>query len=1056
MLVAGGLYFKKSCSRARFLQRRWNSSANDVKALVESLMLSSKFKYEKTHLTRPVRRNIPLIPNYRPLKFKEGDRKQALVTSKVIWDNNDSKDFGKLFISHFILRHLNRTRAFVTYQDGLKIANSFIESISKAFKSWNLRNDELGVLQFLGLYALSDRQSCERFVTSFIDEDITTEEVVSIEQCLDCYSPRLQGDKIDLDIVQSERSSPLELPIIKKIANLNPIYLIDTKKLEEFHDYIEGEYQEDTLRSKLNDLENFGKLSFEFNFLLAMFKLHKKSDTLFLEVHERLDVNISNLLRFSLFDRIIPEYDLIKKLPKESIRKVFYRYVALLDLEGDSLEPWLEHVTSHLLQHTDLFSSNFSAWKSNDIMFIGPKVPNIILPTALTDKILPSGDLSGEMEFQVEKLGKDHLLSVIQGAIMTNGIPTDEEKGIRIYYKTVLNHVDANINKQAVVDTSFGRIKCSCLTYMGLFALADREQCSTFILSFWENGPTKLDLNYLMEQTKYLVYEKGVPSLGINQDVTQQPKSALALPALSNKSLYTRFILVNCSIISGQDRGRDKNKKNRWLYDEDIKQCLHSWCELGATRYRLLVRYHLMKKLNSENIELIPDLMRLLTSNQFYNFLLSSANTFDLIENRKYKSLLIKRRFNNTLLHSQFSQYVSILYLNGQLEKWVERLTLLFSDLVNDLNYLDSKDLIHCFREEFGKLELSLTSLLKEQRYKKLKDQHTDLPLPEIQDVKYSLNSALAIKVSQLYLKFAIDLLILNHGLDSFIKSKMEMFDIISFYLKQNDNQVQKLSNVANTFEYLGYWLVDQNTIERKQLMTSLLNHALDKPLIPFDTKRVPMLDMVLKNTPRNNLHSFFIWDSSEIMLPIVNHSDSLAKLLSVNYFISRSFMSQLKNTGGEKINRLSDICTKFNSVGADYYKFAVYSKTLSLNLGPNIAEKLTLLLLDKKFESIVVHCSLILNPFSSSKYSQLISEHNKNSYLFMKFNHQSFSQYLGYLAFRDANVIDQWIDMIFSKLSLRMKDKPSHQQETVLAQFSDEVDHYFKDIMPRKLGSTR
>lgn len=1039
-----------------------NRQSLDQNKIVDLLMKSSKTETTRHRINKnsdfkkdflihdilelpEVSKSVGLFP---PITYKE-------------FDKEDIENLGALYLKYITVKYIFSTRPHKNFSEAYDYSDTVLKVVSLKFNT-----NDTSFLEYIGQFCITDISACNRFMEGFFIEDAkSTQFIEPFCSYFNRITPPHKANLIDFNMIWNTEiaNSEIELPKLEDPENaFNPLYLVDSSHISQvLSSTMFGTTQEDArISNKLSDLQNYGKLMFEFYIVKHLFCKLDITDPLFVDIIKNIHTLFEEIINFSGLTRIVncSQYTSIQSSKNFNFTEAFYQYVGVLDINNKAEENLVEQWVDKFLDYIIINSGVSIKILKSESHRLTPKkpifkkqrnlpiVPCIQIGEAMTEKIFPHGYVDFAMLDEICKLGKSSIsLAFKQYLVVTRLGETEYEKYKyeKEFMEVVNSHIDDSIKVKNIIPRFFSQnnIPYTGNHLVGLFLIEDFEGCIAFLNSFFAEAYDPHSFNKATNYMKWLTYDSKMPTFRIaNSEVSA--RSPLYLPPLRDSSMITRFLMLNNSIIR-PSFGSFKNKN--WKRNNSLKGCLHSWHGLGNLLYKVCVQLHLINKLSQNSAPYIQEILKLLTSNNFYKTLLDNSNVFQLLENSDYESLLIEKRYMNTLVNAQFSQYLAALHITDQraVHNWTLDLVKLFVNVIENLNSEEIIDFIHKFEHEFRKHNFSLCRNFTANIIKSIDQKDIIIDLPIINKLN-QIPSAFLEDVGKYFTSYIIARFNIHYGLDSFINAKVDTLNMIE-EVSQRDTIKGILGDLTFN-QYIGILVFEDGIVETQNKLLKFLGVILSSKAKHMDVSRLPKFGLMLKENNVNN--GFSVWGNS-IQFPRLAKCDSLHNILLVNFYISRSFFL-ITGSHSENINELPDLCTKFNTIGGDFYNYLirkhVYSYTEKHLLPEPIIERVITLLLDRVFMSIVCYKSGILyDPFGLDEYAKLAKKVMKNNYYFLRFSSQSFRQYMGSLCYHDINKADEWVGSLVNTLLKEISSSPTiHKKYQLLNNLESKMNSYY------------
>ncbi|CUM46594.1 uncharacterized protein AC631_02046 [Debaryomyces fabryi] len=982
------------------------------------------------------------------------------------YDTADMENLGQLYIKYITVKYIINTRPHIRFTEAFNYADNLLECAAMAFDS-----RKSSFLEYIGQFCIADISQCNQYIEGFFVEDAKSSQLVdSFVSYFLKIAPRFKSDLVDYTLIWDSvvPNSTIEIPKLEYAKDVfNPLFLVDSSNATKF---MSCSIFDETLNSaligdKLQDLQNYGKLMFEFYTVKHLFYKLDISNPLFINIIKNLDSLFDNIISFSALTDVIncPQYFSIKRdiRTKSNSNEIFYQYLGVLDLNNNIIENLVEKWVGRLVDYL-IANSNGNEidptikFKKNPVLLPQykkqknlPVVPCLTMSESMSGKVFPHGYADTIMLDELGKLGQSCISLAFKNYLVTNGLGDTENENLKHekeFVDIVSNHINESIKVKNITPNEFSNSAAPFTSnqFLGLYLIEKFEDCMSFLNQFFVGGYSPSKFESSTSYLKYLAYQTNMPSFRIRPNIGLKDSSPLRLPPLNDTSRTTRLLLLNNSVIKPSF---GTYKSRNWKRNNSLKNCLHLWHNWGSLLYKVSIHHALLSKLSQVSSPYIQELFKLLTSNNFCKYLLDDSGNFELIENTDYQALLMEKRYTNSLINAQLCQYLATVHMYDPnvIKEWSLSFVELFINLIENLNSEEVLHLINTFTEKFKMHKFSLCQTFADNIIGKIKEERVVIDIPYINEPsKYSIASLEEIGKS--FLSYSIASFNIHYGLDSFINSKIDTMDMMKEVAETKS--IKALLYGKSIYQYIGLLVDQKGNTEAQRVIYNFLEQILNTKAKPLNLSKIPTLKLKI-NEKVNGGSDFSVWKNA-IQFPKI-HNDALHKLLLVNFYVSRTFF-QLTRSHGGNIHELPDLCTKFNTVGGEFYKFLVvkhaYNQQSSkaLLLPEVILEKSIKLLTDRIFMSIVCYKSGILyDPFNNAEYLKLTKKVMKNNFFFLRFSSQSFRQYMGSLCYHDIDSADDWVGNIVNTLLDELCDASTlERQHQLLNELESEMQKYY------------
>lgn len=814
--------------------------------------------------------------------------------------------------------------------------------------------DLLSFSRTIGYFCYEDEAECEKYLISFLGEDARTK---ALSRLFGTYFSLIVSSdmKIDYNLIwnTSIPNVDFELPKLEKFKKFNLSYLLSTSVLKKYLGKLVHGDQQ-LILNKHEQLYSFGKLAFTYYTTLSVLRRHSETAELYRAIDTIVD-SAMTFIKFSGIRNVVASPEILTILRRENSPSTdfFFRFLGLLEIENSQL------IRSWIQTLVDS-----SLYGFQDQLF--KKRYSSVSNGQLS---LKKPDLSDSNSLQIHHLGllgKSFLNYIASKLALSSDVVHIYENTDRIH-----SQVENIFRKSLGVSSNFDH-----LPLIGKFS--STEDFSSILKEF---SPDTSVFNL-----KHLLSTRATPSITMNEAQFDN-KDTFTFPKLNDRSRISRLLMVNSSIIQ---RKKYNHGPNSWKYDGILKTNLLAWKLHGQALFEYHLRKSLYEHLHRDHLENLEDLFKTLTSNSFAKVALDSANVFnEIIQDSRYIEYLIQSSDKN-LANSQFGQYISALDLQDSeiIPRWTDNISRLFAQLFDTLRVEDINPFIRELDRQVHSHRFSLTEARNKKRFEEL-----ELHFGKGQPVQ-ELQEPVQPRQLHAYQKYVVDLFLLNERLPSFIEKRQDMLRFLEDSASAPNFNYAMLQSVG-----------DMNAFKQ------VLEQAWGSSSRPFDAK-IPHLNYEvseLKSGP-----GLYCWNQ-ELCLPCAE-SSLLHKLLLVNYFLSREFFKSM-GIRSKNVHTYPDICTKFGTLGGDYYNYLVVKNVEHYFQGES-ASSIIALLQDRQFMAIICSFSdLLYHPIELDHYRSSMEQHVTNNYYNLRYSSQSFRQYIGLISYQNPCLIDSWVEKIVTSL---------------------------------------
>lgn len=1004
----------------------------DTKQLIDEVIDQSKFNNRQNSDA-----SFPTAPKLQfrdPVMSLPGLRNNVSFPdiNFVKWRSHlDLEELGKLYMHYVSTRYLLSTRPWLQKDDISKFAVSLVDHLTALY---NEQHCDVSFLTYIGQFALSELRAAEGFVLSVFEESpkamAFAEPFPDHFNALSAHLPPKE-EVMDYHLVWDPNAAkmPLEFPALRRPSeNFHYLYMCDVGRSFPRITAI------GPISRRLDVLEQFGKLSFEFHAAHSLLMAYKTSDHTFGEIASRIMGKFDSILRLSSFRKVLKGEDLVYC----GSTTMFHRYLGLFDLcnSPGEVSSWLQILVKWQRKGDSDVSLEGLSRSGPDVKYLKhlPKVPKISLPSNMAATLAEIGDLGEEIRFdEVEGLGKDFLDMVFMKYLI-------REKPLQ--YATYDAHVE---QLSSFVEDHFNDVKIdfdivprepsiltedyNYLTFIGLYSLVDSVACEKFLMGAVE-GCQNADFDHFKRYLRLKSYQQGTPYLGLNEDYIPQKPGLLNLPGLKDYSDTTRTLLMHNSSLFSTVKGSTNL----------LQDALHHWSKLGHRAYRFYTRQALLTKMSPSSAPYYRLIVGLLNSDLLARFVLDQTRVFDgLLASEQYERELVRWRHGSALVNTQMRQYFLALVINStdeELKEWAAKFVLVFLSIVEHGSAAETSKIVGYFYKALKAYDFSLYSKYRKNWIEKLEVDNIAKRLTSLTPEAPETES-LAENLGKYYIAYLAYKRSLGRRLHTFLDASEETVRLLQAVFETN--AVRQNTQAKSAEQYFGTLYLQKG----ERAATTRLNLVLK--VFPGDLglreADIPIMNFEL-SAPQRRPSRF--WKMGDLSLPELTKSTNLHKLLHVNYEISRSFLWSVK-VQKKYVVGLSDYCTKFGTLGEHMYRVYVIEGIHRLKaahgLQDLVAREMLRIFLDRQFETVVAERSnLLYGPVMDSGYGKLAKRYVRNSHWLLRFGSKSFRQYVGLLAHHDTALLQMWCRDTVEKVFLEIQGKSTHEQMQILQFLGDAV----------------
>ena len=820
----------------------------------------------------------------------------------------------------------------------------------------NLDTNSLSFSRTIGYFCYEDEAECEKYLISLLGEDARTK---ALSRLFGTYLNLIVSSDIEIDYNLIWNTSipnvDFELPKLEKFNAFNLSYLFSTSVLKKYLGrLVHGDKQ--LILNKHEQLYSFGKLAFTYYTTLSVLRRHSDTSELYRAIDTIVD-SAMTFIKLSGIRNVVASPESLTILRRENLPSTdfFFRFLGLLEIENSQLvRSWIQNLVDSSLH--GLQDQLFKKKYSS--------VNNVQLS-------LKKPDVSNSNSLQIHHLGllgKSFLDYIASKLALSSDV-------VHIYENTDRIHSQV----ENIFRKSFG-VSSDHLPLIGKFTSTISPENFSSILKEVSSDTSVFNL-------KHLLSTRATPSITMNESQFDH-KDTFTFPKLNDRSRISRLLMVNDSIIQ---RKKHNHGTNSWKYDGILKIHLVAWKLHGQALFEYHLRKSLYEHLHRDHLENLEDLFKILTSTSFAKVALDSADVFNgIIQDNSYIEYLIQSS-DKGLAMSQFGQYVSALDLQDSeiIPRWTDNISRLFAQLFDTLRVEDINPFIRELDRQVHSHRFSLTEARNKKRFEEL-----ELHFGKGQPVQEPVHEPAQLRQLHAYQKYVVDLFLLNERLPSFIEKRHDMLRFLEDSVSAPNFNYAMLQSIGNMSAF-----------------RQVLEQAWGGSYRPFDAK-IPHLNYEvseLKSGP-----GLYCWNQ-ELCLPRAE-STLLHKLLLVNYFLSREFFKSM-GIRSKNVHTYPDICTKFGTMGGDYYNYLVVKHVEHYFQGES-ADSIIALLQDRQFMAIICSFSeLLYHPIELDHYTSSMEQHVTNNYYNLRYSSQSFRQYIGLISHQNPSLVDSWVEKIVTSL---------------------------------------
>lgn len=984
---------------------------------------------------------------------------KAMVDSKAEFLGLRRKELeriGRLWVKFYTVRHLYNNNPDISYEESLKFAESLLTRIKtlpeKSGRSY---------LEYVGELSISDTNKALDCVQSWIKGDHPLRENQNYIINLRNIFPHIESSVINTSLLpDNQNDNWYDFPNLEGFgAILHPLFLIDSQNVKRFLEKVHGDSTPHVtvIKSKLQDLQEFGKLTLEFNILSCILS-ECEAEGWPVEASSywklRIDDLVSGLTAdsyiFKLFD--YKQYLLIDEQVKVlNNKEIVFQYVGVLEFvnskEENMIKTWIKGLLDRLKGEITNEKGKKNIAKSSD--FIENIRSYNIPPICISDSVITNVFGGSRLDLDIsdlerlESLGKKFLQFHfnqlwLYGDWRRKGFQKRklEELYINNIHSVIKKHIGTNINRPPIFSNSKHHFKP--FHFVALFLLQDYERCTGLFYDILLTLGITGNRASLLKRASSLFSETGVPSFRVEK-VLDNPSSPLRLPKLLSDSRLMNLFLINGLLLRPQ---KFSPKFSSWKESKSLKTFILDIRDYGDSLYKYILEFAMLTQLDEVSLFYFDSLKRILNSNHFCKYLLDDSRVFQTLKQDEYENMLILNRYGKSLINYQFCQYLAAVYISDPLEfqYWVSNIVSTFQTILANLNEVEAADFFGLFSNKLKEHVFSLCakhedSLLQTSNANNIMRPPFGKELAH-QDILKRIGSD--------FFDYVLCVAVINFGLESFINFRLDAKRLFrNLYEKEYPHE----SNLPSLDIYYGIEVLQKGDAKTKGALLEALPHIMRVPLERTKTPEIPAFGVTLNHSPSAE---FFLW-GNKIMLPRCQTENPLQILLLVNYYISRTFIKLVKGHS-KNINVLPDLCTKYNTLGGFFYLYLVHKHVYlfwckrDTSLNEDVTSQVTSILLDRIFMSIVAYKSGILyNPFTHPAYHNLVQSAVASNFHFLRFSAQSFKQYMGFLCSTDINAADNWIKDLVDTILTILEHSSEINRDSVLNTLRSTMDHYYR-----------
>ena len=986
--------------------------------------------------------------------------------SKVIPDNKaeflglrrkEMERVGLLWVKFYTVKYLYNTNPEISYEESMKFAESLLARM-KTFPE----NSGRTFLECIGELSISATDKALDRVHSWIKDHLPLGRSQNYIMHLRNIFPDIESSVMDTTLLPNEKKGYLyDFPTLEDFeATLHPLFLVDSNNLKRFLENIHRDSSPPItlIKSKLEDLQKFGKLALEFNISSCIFSEYEAERwpgeaSLFWKVN--LDDVINGLTADSYIFKILDYRQslLIEEQNKAlNSKEIVFQYLGVLEFvnskEENSINTWIKTLLNRLKGEKANEKGKKNIATSSDII---KKIRNYNIPPIwISDSVITG--VFGKGRHVIVTLDLDRLESLGKKFLQLHfnelWLYGDwRKKGFlkrqleELYFENIQycirKHIGTNINRPSIFLNS--KLHFKPYHFVALYLLQDHERCTGLFYEILLILGITANRAMFLKKVSSLLSETGVLTFRL-EEVPETSSSPLKLPKLLSDSRLMNLCLINGLLLRPQKFSR---KYSSWKENKFLKNFILDLRDYGDSVYKFTLEFAMLSQLDEVSLFYFDSLKRTLHSNHFCKYLLDDSKVFQTLKQDEYENMLILNRYGKSLINYQFCQYISAVYISDPLEfrYWVTNIVSTFQTILANLNEVEAVDFFGLLSTKLKEHFFSLCAGYEDSLLQASNTSDIVRPplatQPAHQDILKRMGSD--------FFNYVLCVAAINFGLESFINFRLDAKRLFhKLYEKAYRQETMLLSSLDL---YYGIEVLQKGDLESRSALLDALPRIMQVPLEKTKAPEIPAFDITLNH---HTTAEFFLW-GSKIMLPRCQSETPLQVLLLVNYYISRTFLKMIKGHS-KNINELPDLCTKFNTLGGFFYLYLVRKHVYlfickgATSMNEDLISQVTSILLDRVFMSIVAYKSGILySPFAHPAYQNLVQSTVASNFHFLRFSAQSFKQYIGFLCSTDINAADNWVKDLVDTMLMALEHSSEINRDSVLKILRSQMDHYHR-----------
>lgn len=636
-----------------------------------------------------------------------------------------------------------------------------------------------------------------------------------------------------------------------------------------------------------------------------------------------------------------------------------------------------------------------------------PKLPLLSLDEELVDKLrlIP--------KFEIERMGELFLSFV---AAKTVGL--HNPKMVDDFKLAVTEYINNQLDENSLVLPL--KTKKNAEVYIALLALQSPELTEEFLKKF----ALVPGYDVWVERIKWTVFDNKLPVYLLSgiEDVD----SIFRLPPIPRTTvssiLIANKITISDSLATFKKRIPNKPRPN----ESSHIALLNDSYSLGNFSYEFHLRRSLIQNLSPESIAFnFPRLLSLFRHPLFYRHV--AAKQLERIRHSSYRKLLLKHRFNGSLIPTQFMQTMAIITLYGdQVPVWVNQFVPIMAELYGTLPEMETQALNKTLLQEFKNEQFVLSNWFLEDAAKQRSScwENFELEMNKLSKAnQVRLSTPRLELLGKLYWGVLALVLNMNCGISGFIESKNEITRLF-----ENMSQT--------TFTDLGTLLADLQTsdIHLGKCLSVGKDSLLQNNAVLF-----------LEKVTGNNFKQYHPWTIPELSngntidssldksatdvlcLPIIvlkGRIPPLSKTLQINYSLSREYMVANSREPLKKCLEAGDTISKMSSLGELYLQYRL-EKHLCF-ASDKVYESMMELIRDKQFRRLVVDHSPGYS-LETDEYRVLRARAISNPYRELRYYNWQFRQLVANVIYYDPDRFDQWLGKLLNHIMTGASESEAH-----------------------------